>query len=597
MLKPLALAASLLVLTACSGESAAPPPAAATPATSAAASAQFAELAPRALEHSLQQQPVSATQLGDHRFDDRVDSLSAESRNARLDSAEGLLSELSRIDRSALTPAEQVDAALLEHQLRGTIWELQTLQEWAWNPMIYVDLMGSAIYGLMARDFAPIEQRLKHATRRLEALPGLMLEMRLNLDPTRVPAEHAQTALDQLDGINSLIDGFLLPQLGALDAAEQARMHAAIDRLRPLIEQQRGWMKDELLPKAAGSFRLGAERFDAKLAQSLNASLTRAQIRERAEAEVLRVRGEMYQLARGVLAHGAALPESPTPEQQQTAIAQALELAYQDRPQRDGVVQQAETALAQATEFVRSRNLITLPTRPVSIVLMPEFQRGVAVAYCDSPGPLDKELQTYYAVSPIPDDWSEAQVNSFLREYNSRSIHELSIHEAMPGHYVQIAHANDYSGSTLRAVLASGPFIEGWAVYAEQMMADNGYLNGDPLYRLIQLKWYLRAVVNAILDQAVHVDGMEREAAMRLLTQTAFQEEREAAGKWVRAQLTSTQLSTYFVGAQEHFALRAEAEQRWGERFTLREYHDRVLSYGSPPVRYVRALMFAEAVE
>jgi uncharacterized protein (DUF885 family) len=180
-------------------------------------------------------------------------------------------------------------------------------------------------------------------------------------------------------------------------------------------------------------------------------------------------------------------------------------------------------------------------------------------------------------------------VHSFLREYNTRSIGDLTIHEAMPGHYLQLMHANRYH-SPLRAVLASGSFIEGWAVYAERMMVEQGFPDSDPLMRLIQLKWYLRTIGNAILDQAVHVDGMSREEAMRLMTHDTFQEEREASAKWVRAQLTAAQLSTYFVGVQEHLALREELRKKWGKTFTLKRYHDTILSFGSPPVRYVREL-------
>ena len=261
-----------------------------------------------------------------------------------------------------------------------------------------------------------------------------------------------------------------------------------------------------------------------------------------------------------------------------------------------GVLDAARAALVDTTRFVREKNLVTLPDEPLEIIEMPEFQRGVALAYCDSPGPLERGQKTFYAVSPIPEQWTRAQADSFLREYNSRSIHNLTIHEAMPGHYLQLAHSNQYP-STLRAVLCSGPFIEGWAVYTERLMIEQGYMDGDPLMRLIQLKWYMRTIVNALLDQAVHVDGISRDAAMKLLMESAFQEEREAAGKWTRAQLTSAQLPVYFVGAQEHFALRAEAEQRAGAAFNLQEYHDKVLSFGSPPVRFVRELLFDLPIE
>ena len=226
---------------------------------------------------------------------------------------------------------------------------------------------------------------------------------------------------------------------------------------------------------------------------------------------------------------------------------------------------------------------------------MPEFRRGVSLAYCDAPGPLDTGQKTFYAVSPIPEDWTESQIRSHLREYNTRSIDVLTVHEAFPGHFLQLAHANRYPGK-LRHLFQSGVFVEGWAVYTEWMMCEEGFRDSDPLLKLITLKWYLRDVINALLDHAVHVDGISRNEAMRLMVEDGFQEEREAAGKWTRAQLTSAQLSTYFVGYLEHVALRREAEQRFGRDFDLKTYHDKVLSFGSPPPMFVRALLFEEEI-
>jgi uncharacterized protein (DUF885 family) len=187
-------------------------------------------------------------------------------------------------------------------------------------------------------------------------------------------------------------------------------------------------------------------------------------------------------------------------------------------------------------------------------------------------------------------------VESFLREYNDYMIHVLSIHEAMPGHYLEGVHSADHP-STLRAVFRSGPFAEGWAVYTERMLADAGYLDNDPLFRLTQLKFYARAVANAILDQGVHVDDWSKEQAMDLMVRQTFQQQSEAEGKWIRAQLSSTQLATYFVGAQEHFDARAAAEAKWGADFDLKDYHDRMLAQGAPPVRFARQLMLDEAIE
>jgi uncharacterized protein (DUF885 family) len=472
------------------------------------------------------------------------------------------------------------------------------LEEHRWNPLYYNDLAGNAIYLLMARDFAPLPERLDHAAARLEKLPALLAQARKNLDLARVPKIHAETVAKQNHGLVSLVDEQIVPQLGKLPAAQRTRLEAAIAALRPAVAEHQKWIDEVLVPNAQGDFRIGAEKYERKLTFALSSTLSRQEIRERAVKELARVRGEMYGIARTVLkgkANAPELPDAPTDAQQQKAIEAALELAYVDHPPRADVVKVATDALAQATEFVRAKNLVSVPDDPVKVILMPEFQRGVTVAYCDSPGPLDRGQATYYAISPIPEDGSAEQTESFLREYNTRMLHLLSIHEAMPGHYLEGAHSATHP-SVLRAVLRSGLFAEGWAVYTEQMMAAAGYLDGDPLFRLVQLKFYLRTIGNAILDQGVHVDGWTREQAMDLMVRQTFQQEREAAGKWVRAQLTSAQLPTYFVGVQEQLDLRKAMEAKEGAKFEQKRYHDTVLSFGAPPTKYVRELMLGEPI-
>jgi len=240
----------------------------------------------------------------------------------------------------------------------------------------------------------------------------------------------------------------------------------------------------------------------------------------------------MYEIAKTIYSEKYPKTEYPlwASEAFKQAVTRAgLEDAYKALPPADKLVETAEAMLDQAIAFTKEKDLVEVPDD----IIMPEFQRGIAVAYCDSPGPLDAGQTTFYAVAPLPEDWSEEQVRSFLREYNEYSMQDLTIHEGVPGHFLQLALSNRYP-STLRAVLGSGPFIEGWAVYAERIMVEAGYLDDDPLMQLIQLKWYLRAVTNAILDQAIHIDGMTQDEAMALMVEGAFQEEREAAGKWVR---------------------------------------------------------------
>jgi len=562
-------------------------------ATGSSADERFEQLATRYVDTYPVLGPVGATQLGDHRFDDRLDDVGEAARDREAAFFREFLRDLEGIDRTELSRANQVDAELLRHQLEDGLWQVTELEEWAWNPLVYTNLAGSSIYGLVAREFAPLDERLRNVAARLEQFPRFLEQVRATLQPERVPEIHAQTAVRQNRGVLSILDNMVRPVMGSLSASQRETLQQSTETARTAIEEHQVWLEEQLLPNAKGNFRIGAESFDRKLAFALHTPLSRQQVRERAEREFHQVRDEMYAVARTVYAEAypyTEFPEEPDEIYRQAVIRAALELAYQQLPDREEIVETARRQLDRATRFVREKDLVSVPDDPVEIIVMPEFQRGVSVAYCDSPGALDVGQKTFYAVAPMPQEWTDEQVRTFLREYNLFSLEDLTMHEAMPGHFLQLAHSNRYP-STLRAMLASGPFIEGWAVYAERLMVDAGYMDDDPLQRLIMLKWYLRAVTNAVLDQAIHVDGMSREEAMKLMVEGAFQEEREAALKWVRAQLTSAQLSTYFVGYQEHADLRDDSESQAGKEFDLKSYHDRLLSFGSPPVQFVRALM------
>jgi len=542
--------------------------------------------------------PVSATLIGDHSADNQLDEVGAAARERANELYATYQTALAAIDRDDLSRANQVDAELLGAQIRSGLWSLNSLQEWAWNPLVYVNTSGSAIYGLVARDFAPVGERLNNVTARLEQIPRFLEQARSSLVPERVPKIHAETAVQQNPGLNSIIDTMIIPEIGALSAADRTRLEAAIETAKNAIADHQTWLEEELLPKAAGDFRIGAELYDVKLGFALDSPMGRKEVKLRAESEYEAVRNQMYEIAREIYAADhpyTSFPDIPDEAFKQVVIRAALEKAYQQLPPPDGIVEIAKQQLQQATDFVIEKNIVTMPDDPIEIIIMPEFQRGVSLAYLDPAGPLDKGQKSFYAVAPLPEDWTDEQINSFLREYNLYSIQDLTIHEGVPGHYLQLALSNRYP-SALRSVFWSGPFVEGWAVYAERVMIDEGYLDGDPLMRLINLKWYLRAVTNAIIDSAIHVDGMTRDEAMNLMIEGGFQEEREAAGKWVRAQLTSAQLSTYFVGYQEHVEMRRAVEEAWGDEFTLRRYHDQALSYGSPPAKYVRALVLNEPI-
>lgn len=549
------------------------PAAAGTPmAAVPGADARLAALTAAFIDGEARFEPENWTAVGVHTYDDRIGDRTAAGRAAKAAAERGWLAELDRIDAAKLSRANQVDAAMLRNNLQYRLWTATTLQSWAWDPQIYNDAAGGALYSLAARDFAPWPVRLRAATARMEALPGLFAAERANLVPARVPRIHAETVAKQNGGIVDIVDDMLVPHTGELPASDRARFDAAVTRLRAAVAQQQRWLESALVPNATGDFRLGPALYDAKLAFALDSPLTRGEIERRAKTAMAATRAEMYVLARKALKM-QPVSASPTAADEQATIEAALALTYVKRAPRDGFIAETTKALAEATDFVRTTNLVTLPASPVAIITMPVFQQGVAVAYCDSPGPLEKGLKTFVAVSPIPAKWTPAQADSFLSEYNDHMIRDLAVHEAMPGHYVQLSHQNGYP-STLRAVLGSGAFIEGWAVYAER----------------------LRSISNALLDIGIHTKGMTEQAAMDLMMRGAFQQEREAAGKWTRARLGSTQLPSYFVGYSEHRDLRAEAERRAGGAFDLRTYHDAVIGFGSPPVRYVRALMFDEPI-
>ncbi len=567
-----------------------------TTAPASAEDARFAALTDRALETFLARNPVFATQLGDHRFDADLPDLSPEGRAADRKLASDTLAALAKINRAKLSRENQIDAILYADQLRYQLFSLDRLQDWSWDAVQYAGTAGGALYGLSSREFAPLPVRLRAATGRLEKLPAMLAQIRSALNPARVPPVFATTASAQNKGLNGLIDG-LVAQKAALSPAEAARLAIAAATAKTAVSDHQHWLDATLAPNAKGNERLGPALYDQKLALALNSPLSRQEIRTRATAKIASIRARMYAISRTLLAGRAgapATPPSPTPDQQQTAIEAAFAIVNADAVAPDQVIPYAKQTLTDAIAFVKAHDLVSFPASATfNVIEMPEYARGFAVAYADMPGALETDQRGFYAVMPIPVDWTSEQTKSFLREYNKWAINELTIHEAMPGHLLQLAKGNQYR-SRLRGVFQSNPMIEGWAVYGEGVMADAGYLHGDPRYLLAHLKLDLRGALNSVLDIDFHTGGLKREAAMRMMTKTAFQEEREAAGKWTRMQLSSAQLPVYFVGYSEWIDLRAAAQKRPG--FNLKQFHDNALAHGSPPVRFIRELLFDEPI-
>jgi uncharacterized protein (DUF885 family) len=541
----------------------------------AAANAEFAALAADYLDDLAQRHPDTATGLGDHRFDDRLPDDSEEARTAERRALDVFADRLTALDTTALTPELRVDAAMMADSVARRIFEIEELREHAWNPLRANP--GQAIYLLLARDFAPLPDRLAALAGRLALIPASLAVARAELES--MPKVHLETAIGQFGGTIRLVADEIDAALRR--AGHGTRAAAAVNNLRAAALEALAAHCDWLSAKNAetGGFadpRIGPERFARKLSLTLSAAADPDAILARAEADLDRITGHITDLA-------AELGGTPR---------EVLDRLAADAPDDTTILQFCADALAAQTEFVRAHDLVTMYDDPLELIEMPEIDRGIAVAYCDSPGPLETApLPTFIAVSPVPGDWTPERKASFYREYNRHMVHNLMVHEAMPGHYLQLQHSRRFGAATkIRAALRSGSFVEGWAVYAERLMAEHGYPGeGDPrAVRMQQLKMQLRSTINAILDARVHAYGMTEAEAMALMTGRGFQEEGEAAGKWRRALLTSAQLSTYYVGYTEVSDLAAELTAAGG---TERAVHDRMLAHGSPPVRLLRTVL------
>ena len=542
--------------------------------------ARFEEFAQRYVQELLDREPETATRLGEHRNDARLNDYSAQGVERDLAAAKGGLAELARIDFKKLSAEDAVDYRILKNRLESRVYELQTLRDWEWNPLDYN--VGRAIYALIAREFAPPEQRLRSVIGRLNGVPAVVAAAKANLKTP--PKVHTETAIQQNKGTTNLVKVQLEPLVKQAPAVETEFRTAQSTALAALADYQQ-WLEKELLPRSNGDFRLGDEKFRKKLRFALDSDLSKEEILRRAEADLKSTRSAMYRTA--VQIWPKLFPDKPVPTDRPVAIKAVLDEAAKKHPTNESVISQATRTLAETTAFVKEKRFVTVHDEPLEIVPTPEFQRGVAVASCSPAGPLEKNKKTFYYISPTPDDWTPERVESFFREYNDSMLQELTIHEAMPGHYLQLAHANRFRAPTLvRAVVFSGTFVEGWATYAEQLMADAGY--GGAEVRMQQLKMRLRMILNAIIDQKIHTEGMSEQEAIARMKNDAFQEEGEAVGKWKRARLGSTQLSTYYVGNAEMNDIRAAWEKNHGKYPDLRSLHDAMLSFGNAAPKYVR---------
>lgn len=549
------------------------------------ATTRFRRTAEQVLDVLLELTPELATDLGDHRFDDRLTDLSPPGVDERVTVLREAAGSLDALDDSLLDVDDQVDLEILRTAVTRDLWLAEELRVHEHDPLAH--LPGDALYPLLARAATDPGYRVACLTARLAAVRERLATAREVLHD--MPRVHVETAIAQARGLAGML-GDDVEALAAEPGGSARGLRDARDDAVAALGEHLGWLEAQL-PESDGDPRLGPERYAAKLWYTLDCEVGPDALLTRAESDLQAVEEEIAELAARI--DGGP----PRPGQ----VREVLDRLAAEAPVDDAsILPLCEQALELATARVRELDLVTVPDDPVRIIVMPESRRGVAVAYCDPPGPLEPpgELPTFFAVSPTPADWPADRVASFYREYNGHMLRNLTVHEAMPGHVLQLAHAARHRGSTrVRRALASGAFVEGWAVYAEELMAFHGLDGarrddvspGDAL-RMHQLKMQLRSTINAILDVRVHAHGMTEAEARRLMIERGHQEDGEAVGKWRRALLTSAQLATYYVGYQEvRDIVRGVRASR--PAAADRQVHDAVLAHGAPPPRHLRALL------
>lgn len=542
------------------------------------------------LDEECKRHPVFASQQGNRQFDGLMDDLSPEARQADKERDADTLRSLKQFAKSkSLSRNGEIDLEIWQNFLQYRLWQSANSDDFANDPRIYLIYCSDSVFGLFTQSTLPKHRNIANATTRIAEIPKVIAAAKASIK--NPPKEITEVAIKRTEGAISFYEKDIFaiadesPQVSSL--ASPSRQAAAA------LRDYKKFLEDDVLPRSTGDWRIGKAKFAEKLAMELDAGLTAQEVIDIAESESTRVELEMYYVAKQ-LWHRTFQSEPLPPDDadgRRETIRRVLKELGKDHGSSESLVDDAKSTVNKIKDFIRQKNLLTLPSPDqCSIILMPEFQRGFSLAYLNPAPPLDASAKSLYAIAPPPEDWPEERKEALLQEYNSAMLQVLTIHEAYPGHYVQLDYGNRHE-SLIRKVLYSGVFAEGWAVYTEQMMLDQGYGNGDLSLRLHQLKFYMRAVLNAILDHRMHCDGMSDEEAMALLVDRGFQTTGEAAGKVLRAKQSSCQLSTYFIGRTAFYRLRQQVQRKRGAQFQIGKFHEEVLSHGTIPVKYLPELV------
>jgi Bacterial protein of unknown function (DUF885) len=576
----------------------------------AEANAKFAQLSEEFIHETLALSPSSASQAGYHlHVDPKTGKTIA--LDALLDdvSSAGMAEQRSVYARwrerfrtetplASLGVEDAADWRLIDDQIALNLLEFDRIQNYKHNPTLYVELLGGALFQPLTDDYAAKDIRLGHILSRIGASPRFLDQARSQLvdaDPIFI-----KVAIEENDGNIDLIQNTIAPAIPA-----GSKLKVQFDQIAPpAIEALKNfsrWLQDDLAKrKTDRSWRLGKELYAEKFRLVMETPITPDQVLADAESELKKTRAEMLQIALPLHkqyfpGHDDHASLSPL-ERENKVIGEVLQKISEDRPKRDDLMQTVKDDLAGIRQFIIDKKIVSLKSRDnLKVIPTPPFMRGIySVAGFHSAPPLDPNAEAQYWVTPIDPKTPEDKAESKLREYNNWVLKWLTIHEALPGHYVQAEHANEIQPVTrrlVRSLYSNGAYVEGWAEYIAQVMMQQGFADNDPRYRISYLKIWLRAVGNTILDVRMQTMQMTDDEAMSFMMNDAFQTRAEAEGKLQRAKLSSTQLPTYYVGTSEWWRLRRAYEAARGKDFTLAEFHDRALDQGALPVPWLENIL------
>jgi len=561
------------------------------------ADTSFVELAKKYFAWSYSVSPVHATYNGLHEFDGELDDLSPAAIKKQQDTTVEFLKQLTNLKPSELSTTHHYDYLILKDHLEYELFNMREIRMWENSPLFYTEITGGAVRSLLSREFAPLEVRLKSVISRLHQFPRLIEQAKANIKSS--PRIATETAVRQNEGCISYIEQDLR-KTASLSPVLEESVRTASEVAAEALKSFGEYLERDLLPRSTADYRLGKELYAKKLRYALQADTETDELVAHAWKRYEEVRREAVQLSRRI--HEEMVREGRFKNHvHKQGVAADEEIAREvfaemakDHVKAEELLDQCKQYCVDLENFIREKDLVTLPTdETLEVEWTPEFERGVADGGLESPGPFEANQKAFFYVAPVHAEWTDEQKESFLREYNDYLEEIFCIHEALPGHYVQGWYANRFP-SLVRAMLGSGPFVEGWAVYSEQMMLDAGYKGGDLKLQLSELKWLLRVIINAIIDPGLHTGTMTEKEALDLMIHGGFQEESEARGKIVRASLTSTQLPTYFVGVEGIRDIEKLYRKTTGDRFSQKEFNEKLLSFGAPPLKYLKEMMLEE---